>query len=64
MITAGPELPVMRQAHELPPHLLDILAPTALYSLGLTGMPPALTGAILPARRAARSRVAEILQYE
>ena len=50
--------------NELPPHLHDILAPTALYSLGLAGIAIALTGGFLPARRAPRSRVAEILQCE
>ena len=50
--------------NELPLHIHDILAPTALYSLGLAGIAIALTGGFLPARRAPRSRVAEILQCE
>jgi ABC-type antimicrobial peptide transport system permease subunit len=35
-----------------------------LYPLGLTGLAIALAGAFLPARRAARSRTAEILRSE
>jgi putative ABC transport system permease protein len=49
---------------DLPPHLLDVLGPTVLYPLALTGLAIALAGAILPARRAARSPVAEILRSE
>jgi putative ABC transport system permease protein len=47
-----------------PPFAFDVLHPTTLYPLGLTGLAIALAGAFLPARRAARSRVAEILRSE
>jgi putative ABC transport system permease protein len=47
-----------------PPFGLDVLGPMALYPLGLTGVAIALAGALLPARRAARIRAAEILRSE
>jgi putative ABC transport system permease protein len=47
-----------------PPLACDVLHPTTLYPLGLTGLAIALAGAFLPARRAARSRTAEILRSE
>jgi putative ABC transport system permease protein len=47
-----------------PPLAFDVLHPMTLYPLGLTGLAIALAGAFLPARRAARSRVAEILRSE
>ena len=47
-----------------PPVVFDVLHPGTLYPLGLTGLAIALAGAALPARRAARSRVAEILRSE
>ena len=47
-----------------PPFAFDVLHPMTLYPLALTGLAIALAGAILPARRAARSRAAEILRSE
>jgi putative ABC transport system permease protein len=47
-----------------PPFAFDVLHPRTLYPLALTGLAIALVGAFLPARRAARSRVAEILRSE
>jgi len=47
-----------------PPFAFDVLHPSTLYPLGLTGLAIALAGALLPARRAARSRVAEVLRSE
>jgi len=47
-----------------PPLLSEVLRPVTLYPLGLTGLAIALVGAFLPARRAARSRAAEILRSE
>ena len=48
----------------LPPFAFDVFDPKTLYPLGLTGLAIALAGAFLPARRAARSRPAEILRAE
>jgi ABC-type antimicrobial peptide transport system permease subunit len=45
-----------------PPFAFDVLPPTTLYPLGAMGL--AITLAVLPARRAARSRAAEILRSE
>ena len=42
----------------------DVLHPTTLYPLGVMGLAIALAGAVFPARRAARSRAAEILRSE
>jgi putative ABC transport system permease protein len=50
--------------NSLPPFAFDVLHPTTLYPLGAMGLAIALAGAFLPARRAARSRVAEILRSE
>jgi putative ABC transport system permease protein len=47
-----------------PPFAFDVLPPMTLYPLGAMGLAIALAGAFLPARRAARSRVAEILRSE
>jgi putative ABC transport system permease protein len=47
-----------------PPFAFDVLHPTTLYPLGVMGLAIALAGAVLPARRAARSRAAEILRSE
>jgi putative ABC transport system permease protein len=47
-----------------PPFAFDVLHPVTLYPLGLAGLAIALAGAFLPARRAARSRTAEILRSE
>ena len=40
------------------PCAFDVLHPTALYPLGVMGLAVALAGAVLSARRAARSRAA------
>jgi putative ABC transport system permease protein len=50
--------------NSLPPFAFDVLHPTTLYPLGAMGLAIALAGAFLPARRAARSRAAEILRSE
>ena len=47
-----------------PPFADDVFHPMTLYLLGLAGLAIALAGAFLPARRAARSRAAEILRAE
>jgi putative ABC transport system permease protein len=47
-----------------PPFAWDVFHPMTLYLLGLAGVAIALAGAFLPARRAARSRTAEILRSE
>jgi putative ABC transport system permease protein len=47
-----------------PPFAFDVLHPTTLYPLGGMGLAIALAGAVFPARRAARSRAAEILRSE
>jgi putative ABC transport system permease protein len=47
-----------------PPFAWDVLHPGTLYPLGLAGVVIALAGAFLPARRAARSRTAEVLRSE
>jgi putative ABC transport system permease protein len=47
-----------------PPFAFDVLHPTTLYPLGVMGLTIALAGAVFPARRAARSRAAEILRSE
>ena len=47
-----------------PPFAFDVLHPATLYPLGVMGLAIALAGALLPARRAARSRAAEILRSE
>jgi putative ABC transport system permease protein len=47
-----------------PPFAFDVLHPTTLYPLGAMGLAIALAGAFFPARRAARSRAAEILRSE
>jgi putative ABC transport system permease protein len=47
-----------------PPFAFDVLHPTTLYPLGVMGLAIALAGAVLPARRAARSRAAETLRSE
>jgi putative ABC transport system permease protein len=47
-----------------PPLAFDVLHPMTLYPLGVMGLAIALAGAFLPARRAARSRAAEILRPE
>jgi putative ABC transport system permease protein len=47
-----------------PPFAFDVLHPTTLYPLGVMGLAIALAGAVFPARRAARSRAAEILRSE
>jgi putative ABC transport system permease protein len=55
-------------AHQIgnrpPPFAFDVLHPTTLYPLGVMGLAIALAGAVLPARRAARSRTAAILRSE
>jgi putative ABC transport system permease protein len=55
-------------AHQIgnrpPPFAFDVLHPTTLYPLGAMGLAIALAGAVFPARRAARSRAAEILRSE
>ena len=50
--------------NSLPPLAFDVLHPATLVPLGLTGLAIALVGALLPARRAARSRIAETLRSE
>jgi putative ABC transport system permease protein len=50
--------------NDLPPAAFDVLHPATLYPLGLTGLAIALAGAFLPARRAARSRIVDILRSE
>ena len=50
--------------NSLPPFAFDVLHPATLYPLGAMGLAIALAGAFLPARRAARSRVAETLRSE
>jgi ABC-type antimicrobial peptide transport system permease subunit len=47
-----------------PPFAFDVLHPATLYPLGAIGLAIALAGAVFPARRAARSRVAAILRSE
>jgi putative ABC transport system permease protein len=47
-----------------PSFAFDVLHPATLYPLGVMGLAIALAGAFLPARRAARSRVAAILRSE
>jgi putative ABC transport system permease protein len=47
-----------------PPFAFDVLHPATLYPLGAMGLAIALAGAFFPARRAARSRAAEILRSE
>jgi putative ABC transport system permease protein len=53
-----------QSGNDLPPIALDVPHPGTLYALSLTGLGIALVGALLPARRAARSPVAEILRSE
>jgi putative ABC transport system permease protein len=53
-----------QSGNDLPPIALDVPHPGTLYALSLTGLGIALVGALLPARRAARSRVAEVLRSE
>lgn len=54
-----------RQAgDDVPAFVFDVLHPVSLYPLGLAGLAIALAGAFLPARRAARSRVTEVLRSE
>jgi putative ABC transport system permease protein len=50
--------------NSLPPFAYDVLHPTTLYPLGVMGLAIAVAGAAFPARRAARSRAAEILRSE
>jgi putative ABC transport system permease protein len=47
-----------------PPFAFDVLHPATLCPLGAMGLAIALAGAFFPARRAARSRAAEILRSE
>ena len=54
----------LQVGNDLPPHAFDVLHPATLYPLGLTGLAIALVGALPPARRAARSRIAAILRSE
>jgi putative ABC transport system permease protein len=50
--------------NSLPPFAFDVLRPMTLYPLGVMGLAIAVAGAVFPARRAARSRAAEILRSE
>ena len=50
--------------NSLPPFAFDVLHPMTLYPLGVMGLAIAVAGAVFPARRAARSRAAEILRSE
>ena len=49
---------------DVPAFVYDVLHPITLYPLGLSGLVIGLVGAFLPARRAARSRVTEVLRSE
>jgi putative ABC transport system permease protein len=48
----------------LPDSSFDVLGPAALVALGLVGLGIAVAGAWLPAQRAARARIAPVLQAE
>jgi putative ABC transport system permease protein len=49
---------------DIPASALDVFAPPVLVALGLTGLAIAAIGAYLPAQRAARARIATVLQAE
>jgi putative ABC transport system permease protein len=48
----------------IPPASLDVFPPVALLALALTGLAIGAAGAFVPARRAARARIAPVLQAE
>ncbi|MFB7291433.1 ABC transporter permease [Actinacidiphila glaucinigra] len=48
----------------LPPYMTDVWHPAALTALALTGIAIAVLGAYLPARRAARLTIAQVLHNE
>ena len=48
----------------IPPADFDVLPAFALLALALTGLAIGAAGALLPARRAARARIAPVLQAE
>ncbi|HEY4227068.1 MAG TPA: FtsX-like permease family protein [Candidatus Limnocylindrales bacterium] len=48
----------------IPPVMLDVFSPALLAGLALTGLAIGLVGAYLPAQRAARARIAPVLQAE
>jgi putative ABC transport system permease protein len=48
----------------IPPATLDVFPPVALLALALTGLAIGAAGAFVPARRAARARIAPVLQAE
>jgi putative ABC transport system permease protein len=48
----------------IPESAFDVLAPPAFVALALAGLAIAAIGAYLPAQRAARARIAPVLQAE
>ena len=48
----------------VPESTIDVFAPAAIVGLALTGLAIAAVGAYLPAQRAARARIAPVLQAE
>ncbi|HEY7968807.1 MAG TPA: FtsX-like permease family protein, partial [Candidatus Limnocylindrales bacterium] len=48
----------------IPPASFDVFSPAALLALALTGLAIGAAGAFVPARRAARARIAPVLQAE
>ena len=48
----------------VPESTFDVYVPLAMAGLALTGLAIAVVGAYLPAQRAARARIAPVLQAE
>jgi putative ABC transport system permease protein len=49
---------------DIPPSVFDVFAPLAIVGLALLGLGIGVLGALLPAQRAARARIAPVLQAE
>lgn len=49
---------------DIPPAIFDVFSPAMLVVLGLSGLAIGAAGAYLPAQRAARARIAPVLQAE
>ena len=53
-----------RQRHRRPTQAIDVLPALVLAALGFGGLAIAIVGAWVPAQRAARARIAPVLQAE
>jgi putative ABC transport system permease protein len=49
---------------DIPPAIYDVVGPATIVALGLSGLVIGAAGAYLPAQRAARARIAPVLQAE